>query len=130
MKIRIRQQDTGSINAALDREGKFTITGNQGLAGTTVITPDFIRRQAFNARRRTCRAGTGQKYHPALVAFPFSATDAFKRYPGMPQGIQHRGIFRNHHDFIHRMKDNAGGVSHTLPQVHGDREFFSGRRAW
>ena len=83
----IRQQDTGCIDPALNRESKFTITGDQGLAGTAVFTFDLFGRQSLEARRRTCGAGAGQIDHPALVTFPFSAADTLKGYQGLPYAL-------------------------------------------
>jgi hypothetical protein len=116
MKIRIRQQDSGSINAALDREGKFAVSGNQGLAGTTVIMENLIRCQTLDARRRTCRAGAGKKDHLALAAFPLSAADTFKRYLSTLYGFEYGRIPRHRDPDICGMEDYVGSIRHTLPR--------------
>ena len=84
------QQDAGSIDPALDRDGKFAVAGNERLAGTTVMPSDLVRCQAPDARRGTGRGGSGDEDHLALVAFPLSAADALERDPGLPYGFEHR----------------------------------------
>jgi hypothetical protein len=117
--IGMGEQDAGRINPALHREGKFAIPGDHGLAGTTIIMGNLIRCQAPGACGRACRAGTGKKDHPALVALPLSPADAFERYPGVPYGLEYGRIrwYRDNH--VHGTEKYAGGISHAMLRKKG-----------
>jgi hypothetical protein len=130
MRIVMRPQDAGRINPALDRQCKFAVSGNQGLAGTAIISFNLPGSQTFKARGRASRAGAGNKDHPALVAFSLSPADTLKRYPSLPYGFKHRGIFLYRDELIHGKEKYTCRVSHTLPQYEGDREILSVSRAW
>jgi hypothetical protein len=114
--IIVRLKDTGSIYPALDRKGKFTITGNKRLARTAVLVPDLVRCQAPDTRGGSCSAGTVQEDYLALAAFSFSPADAFKGYFCAPDGFEHRRIHRYGNRYIKGMKEYAGSIRHTLPR--------------
>jgi hypothetical protein len=116
MRISVRLEDTGGINPALDRECKFTITGNEGLAGTAVMMENLIGCQAPDTRRRTCRAGAGKKDYLALAAFPLSTADTFKRYFSTLYGFEYGRIPRYRDPDICGMEDYVGSIRHTLPR--------------
>jgi len=114
MRIRVRLEDTGGINPALDRECEFTIIGNEGLAGTAVMMEDLIRCQAPDARGRTCRAGSGKNDHLAFAAFPLSPADTFKRYLSTPYCFEYGRIPWYRDPYICGTEEYAGSIRHTL----------------
>jgi len=131
VKIIKRQEDTGSVDPAFDRDCKFTIPGNKGLAGTAVLVLNFIRCKTFDTRRGSHRAGAGKEDNFALIALSLSSADALKRNFSTPYGIEHGGIQWYRDELVYGVEKYAGGLRHTLPRDRGDREILiAGSRAW
>jgi len=124
MRIRVRLENTRGIDPALGRECEFAIPGNNGLAGTAVMTENLIRCQASDTCRRTCRAGAGKKDHLALAAFSLSSADTLKRYPGMLYGFEYGRIPSYRDPDICGMEDYPGSIRHTLPRRGSDGEIL------
>jgi len=130
VKVIMSQEDMRSINPAFDRNCEFTIPGNKGLAGTTVLVLNFIRSQSLDARGGSSRAGAGKEDNFALVALPLSPADTLKRYLSTPYSFEDGSMQGYRDEFVHGMKTYAGGLRHTLPRYGGDREILmAGSRA-
>jgi hypothetical protein len=116
VRIRMGLENPGGIDPALGRDCEFAIAGDEGLARKAVMMKNLIRCQASDARGRTCRAGAGEKDHLALAAFPLSAADTLKRYPGTLYGFKYGRTpwYRDSH--ICRTEEHADCIRHTQPR--------------